>query len=123
MSHPTNGKVVLVTGGNRGIGREMARQLARRGFRVIIGARDTASGRRAADEVRAEGGEATFLELDVSDSASVRAAAAAFAGHADCLDVLVNNAGIYPDKGVDILTVSRDQLTRTFQTNTFGAVE
>jgi NAD(P)-dependent dehydrogenase (short-subunit alcohol dehydrogenase family) len=123
MSHPTNGKVVLVTGGNRGIGRETARQLARRGFRVIIGARDAASGRRAADEVRAEGGEATFLELDVSDSASVRAAVAAFAGHADRLDVLINNAGIYPDKGVDILTVARDQITRTFQTNTFGPVE
>jgi NAD(P)-dependent dehydrogenase (short-subunit alcohol dehydrogenase family) len=123
MSHPSSGKVALVTGGNRGIGREVVRQLGRRGFRVIIGARDAASGRRAADEVRAEGGEATFLELDVSDSASVRAAAAAFAGHADRLDVLVNNAGIYPDKGVDILTVSRDQLTRTLQTNTFGPVE
>jgi NAD(P)-dependent dehydrogenase (short-subunit alcohol dehydrogenase family) len=123
MSHSTSEKVVLVTGGNRGIGREVVRQLARRGFRVLIGARDEASGRQAADEARAEGGEAAFLALDVSDSASVRAAAAAFADHADRLDVLINNAGVYPDKGVDVLTVSRDALTRTFQTNTFGPVE
>ena len=123
MNHPTNGEIVLITGGNRGIGRETARQLARRGFRVIIGARDAAGGRKAADEVRAEGGDATFLQLDVSDSASVRAAAAAFAGLADRLDVLINNAAIYPDEGVDILTVSRDLLARTFQTNTFGPVE
>src|SRR5262249_6105971 len=50
-------------------------------------------------------------------------AAAAFGGQADRLDVLINNAAIYPDEGVDIRTVSRDLLTRTFQTNTFGPVE
>jgi NAD(P)-dependent dehydrogenase (short-subunit alcohol dehydrogenase family) len=123
MSQAANGKVVLVTGGNRGIGREVVRQLARRGYRVVIGARDAESGRRAAEEVRAEGGQATFLPLDVADSESVRAAAAAFAKQSDRLDVLINNAGIYQDKGVDIRTVSRDLLTRTFQTNTFGPIE
>jgi NAD(P)-dependent dehydrogenase (short-subunit alcohol dehydrogenase family) len=61
--------------------------------------------------------------LNVSDSASIRAAAGEFANHAAHLDVLVNNAGIYPDRGVNILTVSRELLTRTFQTNTFGPVE
>jgi NAD(P)-dependent dehydrogenase (short-subunit alcohol dehydrogenase family) len=123
MSQPANGKVVLVTGGNRGIGREVVRQLGRRGFHVIVGARDAAGGRQAAEDVRADGGLAAFLPLDVSDSGSIRAAAEAFAKHADRLDVLINNAGIYPDKGVGILNVSRDQLARTLQTNTFGPVE
>ncbi len=123
MTQPRTSKIVLVTGGNRGIGREAVRQLARRGFRVIIGARDEASGQRAADEVRAEGHQASFLLLDVTDSASVHAAARKFADHADRLDILINNAGIYPDKGTSILQVSRERLTETFQTNTFGPVE
>jgi NAD(P)-dependent dehydrogenase (short-subunit alcohol dehydrogenase family) len=123
MSQQPKERIVLITGGNRGIGREVARQLARRGFRVFIGARDAAGGRKAAAEIQAAGGKAEFLLLDVSDSASVRAAARAFAERADHLDVLINNAGIYPDRGVDVLTVSRDQLTRTLQTNTFGPVE
>ena len=122
MSQPKE-RIVLITGGNRGIGREVARQLARRGFRVIIGARDAGGGRKAAAEIQAAGGRAEFLPLDVSDSASIRAAAKAFAERADHLDVLINNAGIYPDRGVDVLTVSRDLLTRSFQTNTFGPVE
>jgi NAD(P)-dependent dehydrogenase (short-subunit alcohol dehydrogenase family) len=123
MSQPANRKIVLVTGGNRGIGREVVRQLARRGFRVIIGARDEASGRMAAEEVQAEGHEAAFLRLDVSNSASIHAAARAFGEHADRLDVLINNAGVYPDKGTDIVHISRERLTETFQTNTFGPVE
>ena len=122
MSQPTE-RIVLITGGNRGIGREVARQLARRGFRVVIGARDAAGGREAAAEIQAAGGKAEVLPLDVSDSASIRAAAKAFADRADHLDVLINNAGIYPDRGFDVLTVSRELLTRTFQTNTFGPVE
>ena len=123
MSEEPEERIALVTGGNRGIGREVARQLGRRGFRVFIGARDAAGGREAAAAIRAAGGRAEFLPLDVSDSASIRAAAEEFAERADLLDVLINNAGIYPDRGFDVLTVSRDLLTRTFQTNTFGPVE
>jgi NAD(P)-dependent dehydrogenase (short-subunit alcohol dehydrogenase family) len=123
MSQPTGERTALVTGGNRGIGREVAAQLARHGFHVFIGARDAAAGRQAAEEVRAGGGRATSLPLDVSRSDSIRAAAAEFGGQASRLDVLVNNAGIYPDRGVDILTVSRELLDRTLQTNTFGPVE
>ena len=116
-------KIALVTGANRGIGREIAGQLALRGFRVFIGARDKDSAERAVVEIQAGGGQAVFLPLDVSDSGSIRAAAGEFANHTAHLDVLVNNAGIYPDRGVNIVTVSRELLTRTFQTNTFGPVE
>jgi NAD(P)-dependent dehydrogenase (short-subunit alcohol dehydrogenase family) len=123
MSQDSGKKVVLITGANRGIGLEAARQLARRGFHVVVGARDEAAGRRAAEGLCAEGGEATFLPLDVSSSDSVQAAAAAFAGIAGRLDVLVNNAGVYPDKGLAVLTLPRNRLDQTFQTNTFGPLE
>jgi NAD(P)-dependent dehydrogenase (short-subunit alcohol dehydrogenase family) len=123
MSLKPSQRIVLITGSNRGIALESAHQLARRGFHVIIAARDERSGRQAAEAISADKGKATFLALDVSDSAGIRAAANQFAAIADHLDVLVNNAGIYPDKGRTILTLPRDQLDQTFQTNTFGPLE
>jgi NAD(P)-dependent dehydrogenase (short-subunit alcohol dehydrogenase family) len=114
--------IALITGANRGIGFEIARQLARRGMQVVIGARGIAEGERAAERIRRESGIAGVLQMDVRESANIHTAAQAFGRIADHLDVLVNNAGIYPDKDVSILTVSPDQLTATFQTNTVGPV-
>jgi NAD(P)-dependent dehydrogenase (short-subunit alcohol dehydrogenase family) len=123
MTQARSPKVALITGANRGIGREAARQLARRGFQVVIGARHEDSGRQAAEAIQADGGQVALLALDVSHSDNIRAAASAFARVSDRLDVLINNAGIYPDQGLTILTLPRDQLDRTFQTNTFGPLE
>jgi NAD(P)-dependent dehydrogenase (short-subunit alcohol dehydrogenase family) len=116
-------RVALITGSNRGIGFEAAKQLARRGFQIVIAARDGASGKKAADAIVAEGGSADFLSLDVSNSESIRRAAGEFAAIANHLDVLVNNAGIYPDEGQSILTISRDRMAGTLHTNTFGPLE
>jgi NAD(P)-dependent dehydrogenase (short-subunit alcohol dehydrogenase family) len=114
--------IALITGANRGIGFETARQLASRGVHVVIGARQAADGQKGVDAIQEAGGKASALRMDVRDSGSIQAAARAFPRIADRLDVLVNNAGIYPDKGSSILTISRNQLAATFQTNTCGSV-
>ncbi len=114
-------KTVLITGANRGIGFETARQLAARGFHVVIGARSRHQGQKAQRELE-KAGKVSLLILDVSDSRSIASAVSGFAAIGQ-LDVLINNAGIYPDEGVSILTISREQMTGTFQTNTFGALE
>lgn len=116
-------RIALITGANRGIGLETAQQLARRGFHVIIAARDEGSGRQSVKTIEAAAGKATFLSLDVSNSRSIREAASRFAAIADHLDVLINNAGIYPDEGFNILTVARERMVETLQTNTLGALE
>jgi len=114
-------KTVLITGANRGIGFETARQLARRGFHVVIGARAAAQGEKARRELEGHG-KVSFLVVDVSDSASIAKAAEEFA-RLGALDVLINNAGIYPDQGVSVLTVGRDAMMSTLQTNTLGPLE
>ncbi|HQZ68477.1 MAG TPA: SDR family NAD(P)-dependent oxidoreductase [Planctomycetaceae bacterium] len=116
-------RTVLITGANRGIGHETALQLAQRGFHVFVSARSEAKAQQVAEDIRVAGGEADSLLLDVSNSGSIGDAAQKFAAFADHLDVLINNAGIYPDEGLTIETLSRDQLVRTFQTNTFGPLD
>ena len=108
--------VALVTGANRGIGREVARQLAERDYDVILTARTEAKAREAADELGARP-----LDLDVSDPASIATAAAAVSEEPGRLDVLVNNAGIVIDGGVAGTDPDFDAIQRTLETNFFGA--
>src|ERR1044071_625460 len=115
-------KTALVTGANKGIGYEVARQLAGRGFHVFVGARNRDAGRKVADEIAKKGGKATFLEIDVADNASVTAAAREFAKAAGHLDVLVNNAGIIVDGDNAILEISDELLRKTLETNTLGVL-
>jgi NAD(P)-dependent dehydrogenase (short-subunit alcohol dehydrogenase family) len=111
-------KRVIVTGGNRGIGFEVVRQLAGRGFHVFIGARSEQHGQRAVEQLK-QAGKVSLLVLDVADSNSIALAAENFASNGS-LDVLINNAGVYEDEGRSILTVSREQMVETLQTNTLG---
>jgi NAD(P)-dependent dehydrogenase (short-subunit alcohol dehydrogenase family) len=115
-------KTALVTGANKGIGYEVARQLAGKGFHVFVGARNRHAGRKAVDEIAKKAGKATFLEVDVSDNHSVNAAAREFSKIADHLDVLVNNAGIIVDGDDAILEISDELFRETLETNTLGAL-
>jgi NAD(P)-dependent dehydrogenase (short-subunit alcohol dehydrogenase family) len=114
-------KTVLITGANRGIGFEIGRQLAVRGFNVVIGARSDEQGQKALRELEPFG-KVSLCVVDVSDSTSITNSASKFASIGQ-LDVLINNAGIYPDEGISVLSISREQLVSTFQTNTFGPLE
>jgi NAD(P)-dependent dehydrogenase (short-subunit alcohol dehydrogenase family) len=108
--------VALVSGANRGIGRETARQLADRGYDVIVTARDEGKAREAAEAI---GGRP--LQLDVTDPASIERAAAAVADDPGHLDVLVNNAGIGGDFGIAGADPDFDRIQAALDTNFFGA--
>jgi NAD(P)-dependent dehydrogenase (short-subunit alcohol dehydrogenase family) len=114
-----NAKTALVTGANKGIGFEVARELARMGLRVFLGARNIEAGRAAAEKLQADG-DVAFLEIDVSDAGSIRRAGDELAGQADHLDVLVNNAGILLDEDKDALTITPETFQATLRTNTLG---
>src|SRR5213596_1912938 len=115
-------KTALITGANKGIGHEVARQLAAKGFHVFVGARNAKAGRKAAEEIANRGRKATFLEIDVADNDSVTTAAREFSNIEDRLDVLVNNAGIIVDGDDAILEIGDELLRKTLETNTLGAL-
>jgi NAD(P)-dependent dehydrogenase (short-subunit alcohol dehydrogenase family) len=109
-------RIALVTGANRGIGFEGARQLARAGLDVILTSRDDEAGRDAADTLRADGLSVRHELLDVADPASVEACAA----RVGALDVLINNAGILLDEGSGPLDGGDEVLRETLEVNLFG---
>lgn len=115
-------RTALITGANKGIGREAASQLAKKGFHVFVSARNPRAGRKAADEIAKKGGKVTFLELDVTHNASVTAAASELSKTTDQLDVLVNNAGIMMDGDDAILKISDELFRKTIETNALGAL-
>lgn len=112
-------KIALVTGANKGIGLEIARQLTQLEYTGLIGARDAQRGQAAAQQLQAEGLDAIFLQLDVTNQESIDAAAQTIERQFGKLDVLVNNAAIAQDNAppsqLDIAI-----LRRTYETNVFG---
>jgi NAD(P)-dependent dehydrogenase (short-subunit alcohol dehydrogenase family) len=117
-----SGKVALVTGANKGIGKEIARQLGGLGMTVLLGARDTERGQKAAEELRAGGADVRYLHLDVTDEATVSAAAGRVGEEFGRLDVLVNNAGIATEWGHLPSETSATLVRRAYDVNVFGVI-
>ena len=109
----TVNKVALITGANKGIGLEIARQLGKQGITVVIGARDTAKGEAAAQTLKTEGIDAQTVKLEVTDAADVAALPAYFETKFGRLDILVNNAGVMTESN----GVTPESFRQTYDAN------
>lgn len=117
-------KLAVVTGANRGIGFEVCRQLAQKGMHIILTARDVGRGQEAVDHLRTEGFETDFYPLDVTDQDNIKGLVADVKKKFGRLDVLINNAGIFPEKGgLPGLKVSLDMVKEIVEVNTYGPLQ
>ena len=113
-------KTALITGANRGIGFEVARQLLEEGFHIFLGARNREAGEEAAASLQKGGMKIDFVKLEVANEDSIRNAFQAVAKRTDHLDVLVNNAAILEDEGLSVFEISAAVLQKTLATNTIA---
>ncbi len=116
-------KHALVTGAYRGIGLEAARQIAKHNFHVFLAARHPDRGEAAAQQLRDEGLQATFVLLDVTDVTSIQNAVETVKKHSDALEVLVNNAAVFPRGDYDITNIPVDVLRESLETNALGPLK
>ena len=117
-------KTVLITGANKSIGFEVARQLLKRDYFVFIGSRDVQRGKDAVQKLKDEGfADVDMLQIDVADKASVDAAKATLEAKIPNLDVLINNAGISGVMPQNASAVSMENMRTVFDTNFFGAIQ
>ena len=117
-------KVALITGANKGLGFEMAKQLAQAGVKVVVAARDTAKGEAAVEKLKHEGLDVEFLKLDVTDKEDFPKAAEFIESKFGKLDILINNAGISADglAGTSVSATTEHSLRTTFETNFFAPI-
>lgn len=134
MQKPYDEKIALITGSNKGLGREIAKQLGNLGMTILASARNEQRGRKTVMELQEEGLDVRFLQLDVTDGVSVKKAAEHIDQEFGRLNVLINNAGITVDEErpseehpqTEIRPPSAataDQLRQTYEVNVFGVVE
>lgn len=117
-------KKVLITGANKSIGYETARQLLRNGYYVYLGSRDREKGQQAVEALRAEGlTQVEVVQIEVSDPASVQAARQEIGQKTDVLDVLINNAGISGGMSQPATSADPALIRQVFDTNFFGAIQ
>lgn len=116
----TTKKIALVTGGNKGVGFEICKQLAQKDMLVILTARAISRGQAAVQKLRAEGIGVLFHQLDVTDIESIDTALNFIKKEFGRLDILVNNAGIFIDQQFTGLTVDPEMVIATYRTNVIG---
>jgi NAD(P)-dependent dehydrogenase (short-subunit alcohol dehydrogenase family) len=120
MTKTSKKRIALITGANRGIGFEIARQLGALKMTVLIGARNIEKGTDTRDILAAEGANVHFVHLDVTDATTIAAALSKIKDNFGRLDVLVNNAGIMIDAHTGVLKLDPALLEKTLETNVFG---
>jgi NAD(P)-dependent dehydrogenase (short-subunit alcohol dehydrogenase family) len=116
-------RVALITGANRGMGLETARQLLERGYRVVMTGRDRAAVEEARRSLGTLAAQAFSERLDVTDRASIAAASRSIHARVGGVDVLVNNAAILLGENDDVLSIPPDLYRQTFDTNVFGIID
>jgi len=114
-------KVALVTGGNRGIGYELVKQLALKGFKVILASRDPEMGHKAVQKLKESNLDVSFVVMDVDNQESIHQAAITVSERYGRVDVLINNAGVYLEENKRLVAMDPSILERTMTTNFFGA--
>ncbi len=116
-------KKALITGANKSIGFETARQLLQKGYYVYLGSRNLDNGQEAVEKLKAEGlNEVEAIQIDVSNDESVKEARAEIGTKTEVLDVLINNAGITGGMPQGALVADIDQFKKVFDTNLFGVI-
>lgn len=115
-------RIALVTGANKGIGFEAVRQLAKHGMTVLLGSRDARRGEEAAARLRDEKLDVQLIQLEVTDPASITAAARTIESRFGKLDILVNNAGVSRDTGTLPSQIDAQALQETLATNLNGVI-
>lgn len=116
-------KSVFITGANKSIGFETARQLLQKGYYIYLGSRELNNGQEAVEKLKAGGlNNVEAIQIDVSDQESVNSARAEIGKRTEVLDVLINNAGISGGRPQTALTTSIDTFKRVYETNVYGVV-
>ena len=113
-------KIALITGGNKGIGFEVCRELGKKGYTIILTARNEKRGQAATNKLKAEKIECEFVLLDTSDLKSIENAFSVISLKYSKLDALINNAAVGLDKSSDILDASIEDISITTYTNSLG---